>query len=210
MDKVNGFRRFFNKTWKDSIAADSRVGSFVRGEYLMGHKGMTSLDKNYFQTNLLELAAAYMGVAPDLIIDDARKLKRSTTAMSATIQRLEEEKDSTVADLKKEVADLQQKNLMVTDMLERAKAEKAASGADSKLVADLARRLQNQDDIIREMRAEHAGDVEKLEEMVKNLVKVVRRGNDATKNAVKAARFALDSKEDAAEPAAGKDSISSG
>lgn len=172
---MNGFRRFFNKTWKDSMAADSRVGSFVRGEYLMGHKGMTSLDKNYFQTNLLELAAAYAGIAPNLIIDDALRLKQSNNMMSVNIQELQKEKESSVAELKKEVADLRQKNLVIADMLERVKAERdGAANADSKLVADLARRLQDQDEAIRRMSAEHGEEMGKMSKMVDKLYSVMR------------------------------------
>lgn len=91
------------------------------------------------------MVAEYVDMISDLIIDDALRLKRSAELMSVNIQELENEKDSTVADLKKEVVDLHQKNIIITDMLERVKTEKAASGADSKMVLYLSRRLYEHD-----------------------------------------------------------------
>lgn len=53
---MNGFRRFYNKTTKDVLSGDS-VGALIRAEYMMGHRRVTPLDKNYFKTTALELAA---------------------------------------------------------------------------------------------------------------------------------------------------------
>ena len=123
------------------------------------HQGSTSLDQNYFMTNVMGVAAEYVSMVPDLVIDNNPRIKCSRDLMSANIQKLESEKNSTVAYLKKEMVDQRQKNLIVTDIPEHIKAEKAASGADSKVVADLSRRLHEQDETIKKMNAKHADDV---------------------------------------------------
>ena len=64
---------------------------------------------------------------------------------------------------------------MVTDMLERAKAERdGAANADAKLVADLARRLQSQDEAMKKMRTEHSREMRDMSVMVDHLYSVIR------------------------------------
>ena len=50
---LHGFRRFWNKTMKDAISDDSPVSSLTKKEYMMGHAGMTALDRNYYHTHTL-------------------------------------------------------------------------------------------------------------------------------------------------------------
>lgn len=65
---INGFRRFWNKTCKEAIPRDSPLSSLIKKEFMMGHTGLVKLDRNYFKTNLLELAEEYVTVVPQLTI----------------------------------------------------------------------------------------------------------------------------------------------
>ena len=44
---MHGFRRFWNKTVKDTMSNDSPVSSLTKKEYMTGHSGMTAMDRNY-------------------------------------------------------------------------------------------------------------------------------------------------------------------
>ena len=101
---MNGFRRFNNKTCKESLSPDSTLASLIKKEFMLGHQGTTSLDKNYFKTSMLELAREYATVVPDLTIRDTQRLKESNKRMSANIQKLESEKDVQIAELQKKMA----------------------------------------------------------------------------------------------------------
>ena len=152
---VHGFRKFFNKTCKEALSGDS-LAALIRTEYMMGHVGLVSLDQNYFKTNMLEMAADYVKVVPALTINDSKRLKQAAEQMSANIRELEDEKNTKIAELEKKIAGLERQN-------EDIKAERdAVSGADSKLVADLARRLQSQDEAISKMREEHDADMKEM------------------------------------------------
>ena len=100
---MNGFRRFWNKTCKESESGESALASLIKKEYMMGHRGLVSLDQNYFKTNLMELAVEYVKVVPDLTIDDSERLKHSNRRMAENIQRMEDEKDTKIARLEAEV-----------------------------------------------------------------------------------------------------------
>ena len=72
---MNGFRRFFNKTIKQQLSSDSALASLIKKEYMMGHMGLVKLDKNYFKTNVLELAKEYLEASNSLTISDEQILK---------------------------------------------------------------------------------------------------------------------------------------
>ena len=101
---MNGFRRFNNKTCEESLLPDSTLASLIKKEFMLGHRGRTSLDKNYFKTSMLELAREYATVVPDLTIRDTQRLKESNRRMSANIQKLETEKDIQITELEKKMA----------------------------------------------------------------------------------------------------------
>ena len=103
---MNGFRRFFNKTCKDVLSGDT-LGSLIRAEYMMGHRGLTSLDQNYFKTTPLELAAKYVAAVPDLTIDDADRLRLSNRRMSDNVRRLEGERDEVLARLEAKISEME-------------------------------------------------------------------------------------------------------
>ena len=92
---MNGFRRFFNKVGKEAPSHDSPLAALRKKEYMMGHQGTTPLDQNY-KTDVLELAAEYVNIVPDLTIDDSERLKQSNKRMADNIQRMEDEKDAKI------------------------------------------------------------------------------------------------------------------
>ncbi len=100
---MHGFRKFFNKTCKEALSGDS-LASLIRAEYMMGHRGLVALDQNYFKTDMLEMAAEYVKVVPDLTIDDAERLKHTIEHMSANIRKLEAEKNNLMAQLERQEA----------------------------------------------------------------------------------------------------------
>ena len=66
---MNGFRRFYSKTYTEALAGGSTLGSLIKRESMMGHSGLTPLDENC-KIDVLELAADYVKAVPDLTIDD--------------------------------------------------------------------------------------------------------------------------------------------
>ena len=68
---MNGFRRFFNKSIKESDSRDSTLAQLIKKERMMGHKtGLIPLDANYFKTRVSELIEEYLQVVPNLTISE--------------------------------------------------------------------------------------------------------------------------------------------
>ena len=97
---MNGFRRFWNKACKESLSKESPLSSLIKKEYMMGHSGLVSLDRNYFKTHTMELAEEYLCAVPNLTIDDSVRLAESDRRKSAQIARLEEDKDRQIRELR--------------------------------------------------------------------------------------------------------------
>ncbi len=97
---MNGFRRFWNKACKESSSKESPLSSLIRKEYMMGHVGLVSLDRNYFKTHVMELAEEYLQSVPALTIDDAARLRLANARQSERITLLEDEKDREIAKLR--------------------------------------------------------------------------------------------------------------
>lgn len=98
---MNGFRRYFNKTNKESISKDSLLSQLIKKEVMMGHTGLISLDKNYFKLHMSELIEEYLNAVPSLTISDEIRQK-------AKIQKLESEK-----------SELQSKQFVIDDLTKR-------------------------------------------------------------------------------------------
>ena len=84
---MNGFRRFFNKSNKESISKDSPIAALIEKEYMMGHIGLVKLDKNYFKTHITELVEEYLNAVPNLTINDSERQK-------LTIKKLKNENEN--------------------------------------------------------------------------------------------------------------------
>jgi len=68
---MNGFRRFFNKSIKESDSRDSTLAQLIKKERMMGHKtGLIPLDANYFKTHVSELIEEYIQAVPNLTISE--------------------------------------------------------------------------------------------------------------------------------------------
>ena len=103
---MNGFRRFWNKACKESISNDSSLASLIKKEFMMGHFGLISLDKNYFKTHIYELAEEYLYAVPNLTIDDSARLRKSNQIKDKKIKILESDKDTRITDLENIVNNL--------------------------------------------------------------------------------------------------------
>jgi len=95
---MNGFRRFWNKTCKESLSRDSPIASLIKKEFMMGHTGLVKLDRNYFKTQVLELAEEYLNAVPNLTISNEERVK-------AENQRLRKEK-SELLEYKRKIDEL--------------------------------------------------------------------------------------------------------
>ena len=115
---MNGFRRFYNKTCKEAMSGDSTLGSLIKKEYMMGHRGLTSLDENYFKTDVLELAREYVTAVPDLTIDDAERLRLSNRNMAENIRRTEDAKDAKIGQLEENMRRMREEKDANTERLE--------------------------------------------------------------------------------------------
>ena len=111
---VHGFRKFFNKTCKETLSGDS-LASLIRTEYMMGHVGLVSLDQSYFKTSMLEMAAEYVKVVPSLTIDDSERLRRSNRVMAENIRRTEDAKDAKIGQLEKHIQRMEEKMAKIGD-----------------------------------------------------------------------------------------------
>ncbi|MCE2498755.1 MAG: integrase [Nitrosopumilaceae archaeon] len=103
---MNGFRRFWNKTCKESMSKESALSSLIKKEYMMGHVGLVNLDRNYFKAHVLELAEEYLQSVPALTIDDAERLRLDNERQSRRIGVMKDERDTEIAALKRTVEEM--------------------------------------------------------------------------------------------------------
>ena len=103
---MNGFRRFWNKTCKESVSGESSLAALIKKEYMMGHAGLVKLDRNYFKTHVLELAEEYVLSVPALTIGDAELLKLENARQERRIGRMQDERDAEIAGLRRTVEEL--------------------------------------------------------------------------------------------------------
>ena len=151
---MNGFRRFYNKTVKDAPMPDTE-GARIRTEYMMGHRGVGALDRNYYKTNVLELAAAYVLAVPDLTIDDADRLRLSNKRMSDNLRKAEGEKvemERMKAEMERMKAEAERMKTETARMeLEKAEALKRMEAR----MSELAHSVREKDEELARMRREN-------------------------------------------------------
>ena len=200
---TNGFRRFYNKTCKEALSSDSPLASLIKKEFMMGHKGMISLDQNYFKTSVLELAQEYIGVVPDLSIEDSVRLKRSNTQMSANIRVLED-RDAKITSLERKVSEMEDMRVGMLDMDRRLK-ESDGMGAVREDVnslksliktlekihrANIAEVRADQSKAMGELKAAKDREISELKDMIGTLAERAGAKNPLSKYEVKARRKA--------------------
>ena len=180
---MNGFRRFWNKTCKEAASGDSALASLIRKEYMMGHQGLVSLDQNYFKTNVMELAAEYVKIVPDLTIDDAARLRRSNRALSENIQRMGDEKDAKIAQLEAHIQRMEEdvskinerESVQAERILEALLKSPKAGGLSGEVVESLTGMMRqlgaSQEAAMNEMRAEYDAKMDKLLRVIDDMAK---------------------------------------
>ena len=90
---MNGFRRFWNKTCKEAMSRDSPLASLIKKEFMMGHTGLVRLDRNYFKTQVLELAEEYLNAVPTLTISDEERTKAENRKLRKDKSELERQRE---------------------------------------------------------------------------------------------------------------------
>jgi len=103
---MNGFRRFFNKTNKESLSKDSVLGQLIKKEMMMGHSGLIQLDRNYFKIHVKELIEEYLNAVPNLTISDEERLQRKNENLSRKNDELQN-KAWMISNLQNQVSELQ-------------------------------------------------------------------------------------------------------
>lgn len=86
---MNGLRRFFNKTNKEALSKDSPLAALIKKEYMMGHTGLVKLDRNYYQSHILELVEEYLAVVPFLTIDNTERERTKRVEAEKKVTELE-------------------------------------------------------------------------------------------------------------------------
>jgi hypothetical protein len=105
---MNGFRRFWNKTCKESLSKDSPLSSLIKKEYMMGHRGLVALDRNYFKTHMLELAEEYLNAIPELTISDEERTKAENRRLRREKSEMQK-KNEELLSMKEDIEKLKQK-----------------------------------------------------------------------------------------------------
>lgn len=119
---MNGFRRYFNKSIKESKSRDSTLAELIKKERMMGHEtGLILLDANYFKTHVSELIEEYLQVVPNLTISDSERQKSVIKKQEKKIRELQK-KDDRIEELeyivKKASQDTNQKFKDFVDIVE--------------------------------------------------------------------------------------------
>ena len=61
---THGFRRFWDKVMMDTVRSSDKLSALVKKERLLGHDGITTTDKNYYWTDILDLVPDYIIAMP--------------------------------------------------------------------------------------------------------------------------------------------------
>ena len=72
---LQGFRRFFNKTAKDTATGETVLATHIKTEFIIGHSGISPLDRNYYKADVEEKAKTYVKIVPNLTIRESERLK---------------------------------------------------------------------------------------------------------------------------------------
>ena len=90
---LNGFRRFHNKEAKNTEAGESTLAVHIKSEYMMGHSGLTSLDRHYYKADIEEKAKTYVKMVPSLTISESERLKHANGGNDSALSELNKPDD---------------------------------------------------------------------------------------------------------------------
>ncbi|EIJ65959.1 hypothetical protein BD31_I0011 [Candidatus Nitrosopumilus salaria BD31] len=160
---MNGFRRFWNKTCKESLSRDSPLGSLIKKEFMMGHTGLIKLDRNYFKTHTLELAEEYLNAIPNLTISNEKRLRHENKKKTEKIEKLERQQRE-IDMLKFEVKRIDAKNKMTEAMKQRLIqwAEENPDKADALQMAKIDSNTIDIDGFLEHYLRENHGELEEF------------------------------------------------
>jgi len=86
---MHGFRKFFNKTIKNTPSSYEFIGQYILRERMMGHSSLVDLDKNYYEESILEKAEEYIKSVPYLTISEDLTLKEENKKLQNEKAELE-------------------------------------------------------------------------------------------------------------------------
>lgn len=159
---MNGFRRFWNKTCKESLSRDSPLGSLIKKEFMMGHTGLIKLDRNYFKIHTLELAEEYLNAIPNLTISNEKRLRLENKKKKKKIEKLEKQQRE-IDKLKLQVKRIDLKNKM-TEAIKNKVIEWAEENPDKTNAFEIAKKgignIKGFDETIEHFLLEHDGDID--------------------------------------------------
>ena len=90
---LNGFRRFYNKATKNTETGESNLAVHIKSEYMMGHSGITSLDRHYYKADIEEKAKTYVKMVPSLTISESERLKHANGGNDSILSELNKPDD---------------------------------------------------------------------------------------------------------------------
>ena len=163
---MNGFRRFWNKTCKESLSRDSPLGSLIKKEFMMGHTGLIKLDRNYFKTHTLELAEEYLNAIPNLTISNEKRLRLENKKKTEKIEKMERQQKE-IDFLKNEVRriDLRAK---IADEVKQGMIEWSENHPEQVSPINMAKakfsKSSSLDDMVEHFLTEHDGNIDGLRE----------------------------------------------
>ena len=89
----NGFRRFYNKATKNTETGESNLSALIKSEFIMGHSGLTPLDRHYYKADIEEKAKTYVKMVPNLTISESERLKHADSRNDKVRSKLDKQDD---------------------------------------------------------------------------------------------------------------------
>lgn len=100
---MHGFRKFFNKTIKNTPSSYEFIGQYILRERMMGHSSLVELDKNYYEDSLLEKIEEYIKSVPLLTISEDQILKEENKKLKEEREDIEKRLPSMIEDAAKRI-----------------------------------------------------------------------------------------------------------
>ena len=136
----------------------------------MGHRGIFKLDRNYFKTQVLELAEEYLHAVPALTISSEFRLKAENHRLRKEKDEIENTKNE-ILQLKEEIKKIKLRS-DVAEIMKQAIAEWSEKNSDKINPLQIAkadfRTAKGLNEMVEHFLTEHNGDITGLKESIKN------------------------------------------